>query len=89
MRLKKELTLRRIGSKYMIVDAGDEQVDISSVYTLNKTAAWIWEQAQGTDFEPEELAEKVVAHFEVSLEVALSDVRSLLEIWRKYGLLDA
>lgn len=88
MRLKKDLTLRRIGSKYMIVDAGDEQVDISSVYTLNKTAAWIWTQVQGMDFEPEELAEKLVAHYEVSLEVALADVRALLETWRKYGLLE-
>lgn len=88
MRLKKDLTLRRIGSKYMIVDAGDEQVDISCVYTLNKTAAWIWTQVQGTDFEPEELAEKLVAHYEVSLEVALADVRTLLETWRKYGLLE-
>lgn len=88
MRLKKDLTLRRIGSKYMIVDAGDEQVDISSVYTLNKTAAWIWTQVQGMDFEQEELAEKLVAHYEVSLEVALADVRALLETWRKYGLLE-
>ena len=36
--------LRRIGNQYMIVEACAGNVNMSNVYSLNRTAAWLWEQ---------------------------------------------
>ena len=39
MKLKKNLVLRRVGSKYMIVDLEAETVDFAYVFQMNAVAA--------------------------------------------------
>lgn len=40
---KPHLKLRRIGSRHMIVEASDSCVNLTNVYSLNGTAARLWE----------------------------------------------
>lgn len=49
MKPKSNLRLRKIGRQYMIVNTRQENVDLSDVFTLNETAAGLWQQMiQGT-----------------------------------------
>ena len=49
MKPKSNLRLRKIGRQYMIVNTRQENVDLSDVFTLNETAAGVWQQMiQGT-----------------------------------------
>jgi hypothetical protein len=48
-----------------------------AVFALNRVAAFIWELL-ASPMSPEDLAEKVVAQFEVTAEVARRDTESLL-----------
>ena len=41
--IRKGIQLRKIGNRYMIVDACAGNVNMSKVYSLNQTAAWIWQ----------------------------------------------
>ncbi len=86
MRLKENLKLRKIGNRYMIVEAG-EAVDLTNVYTLNATAAWLWEEAEGRDFTVEELVRKLCARYEVDEQTALADVSGQIAQWEEFGLL--
>ena len=84
MKPKSNLRLRKIGRQYMIVNTRQENVDLSDVFTLNETAAGLWQQMiQGTTA-PEELAEI----YEVDRETALQDVKKQLAQWKAYGLID-
>ena len=40
---KATLKLRKIGGKYMIVETSDSCVNLTNVYSLNETAALLWE----------------------------------------------
>ncbi|MDO4215480.1 MAG: PqqD family peptide modification chaperone, partial [Bacteroidales bacterium] len=44
MRLKKELTLRNVAGEYMILNAEVDVNALTNVYSLNETAAFLWEQ---------------------------------------------
>ncbi|MDE6215495.1 PqqD family protein [Bacteroides sp.] len=85
---KSNLKLRKIGSKYMIVETSDSCVNLTNVYSLNETAALLWEMlCRREGHTVEELAEELCKTYEVEYERALHDVESQLTEWEKMGLL--
>ena len=86
MQLKKNLRLRKVGSKYMIVDTATEQVDMVDVYTLNETAAWLWQTFAERDFTTEEMINALCQEYEVTREQAAADVEALMGEWDSFGL---
>ncbi len=87
MQLKKNLRLRKVGSKYMIVDNSTEQVNMVDVYTMNETAAMLWQRFVEREFTPEEMVEVLCQEYEVTREQALADVEALLGEWNSFGLM--
>lgn len=86
--LKPNLKLRKIGRKHMIVETVDGCVNLTNVYSMNETAAWLWEAiSKGDNRTPEELAESLCKEYAVEPERALHDVKHQLEEWEKMGLL--
>ena len=84
---KKGLSLRKIGKQYLIVDTEHARVNFSRVFTLNETAAWLWEKIGDRPFTPEQLTEWLCQSYEVETETARRDVEQLLDEWKKGGLL--
>lgn len=87
MKLKANLKLRKIGSNHMIVDASTGSANLTNVYTLNATAARMWELAEGHDFTSQQLAEAICCEFDVEPQRALAEVDAQLGEWRKFGLI--
>jgi len=87
MKLREDLTLRKIGNDYMIVDPGQDMVDMSKVYTLNETAAWLWGQLVGKDFNAETIVELLLEYYDVDKETASTDAQNLIEVFTKQGVL--
>ena len=88
MRLKSNLTLRRIGRNYMVVQLSDEGANLTNVYTMNETAAWLWKECGTVDFSQEMLVKRLCEEYEVSEEQAAADVDALVKEWMKYGLVE-
>ncbi|WP_426790078.1 PqqD family protein [Sphingobacterium sp. WOUb80] len=88
MKLRSDLILRTIGSDHLIVDPSQDMVDLSTVYTLNSSAAWLWEELKGKEFNTDTIVELLVENYEVSKEQAQSDTAILLEDFQKQGLLE-
>lgn len=80
--------MRTIGSDHLIVDPSQDMVDLSTVYTLNSSAAWLWEELKGKEFNTDTIVELLVENYEVSKEQAQSDTAILLEDFQKQGLLE-
>lgn len=87
MRINPELKLRKLGSHFMIVDTCADNVNLTNVYVLNSTAAWLWEQVAGIDFSAETLITLLCDNYEVEADRAASDVAALLDRWTEYKLL--
>lgn len=85
---KPDLKLRKIGNRYMIVEASGNCVNLTNVYSLNGTAARLWETlCKGEACTPEELAEALCRTYEVEYHRAYHDVERQLEEWENMGLL--
>ena len=85
MRLRQNLRLRKIGSRHMIVDTGDA-VNLTNVFTLNGTAARLWQLAEAHDYTAEELAHMLCQEYDVDMATALADVQRQLDQWKEFGL---
>ena len=90
MRLKEGLTVRKIGEDYVIVAPEQGMVDLSKVYSLNETAAWLWEKLENTDFELADMMELVRDRYDVesiSTQQLEEDMKDLINFFIQNGLL--
>ena len=78
--------LRHVGDDYIIVEPGQDQIDMSRVYTLNETAAWLWEQLQGKDFTLADVTALLLDRYEVDEQTATQDAAKLIELFQIQGL---
>ncbi len=88
MKLRSDLVLRTIGSDHLIVDPSQDMVDLSTVYTLNSSAAWLWEQLKGKEFNIDDIVELLCENYDVNADQAKSDAEILLQDFQKQGLLE-
>ena len=87
MRIKENLILRRIGSEYIVIVPDRDSVDLTEVYSLNETSAWIWEQVKNEDFTVEKITDLIQERYEVDRETATDDVLAMIDVFRTGGLI--
>lgn len=78
----KEAIWRRIGDTVVVI-----KEDGLSSHVLNKTAAFIWELCDGK-IDVREIARRVHQHFDVSLEIAESDVQRIIKELTTAGIMN-
>ena len=88
MKLRPNFILNRVCGENVILAEGVENIDFSKIISLNDTAAFLWEQALQGPFSDISLAQALVDNYEINEEVALRDVREILQIWKDEGLID-
>lgn len=86
MRAKSNQKLRKVGGRYMLVDVSDNNANVTNVYTLNDTAAFVWTILSTRNADEAEIAADLCDEYEVDPETAIADVRSLIESWLASGL---
>lgn len=70
----------------MIVSTASGNVNMTDVFTLNETAARLWQLMEGKDITPKELVVLLCNEYEVGEEDALKDVEKQLCEWKQSGL---
>lgn len=87
MKANPDLILRKIGRQYMIVSAATGDVNMTDVFTLNESAAILWQYAVGRDFTAADLAACLCDVYAIAPDVARRDVDHILDVWTDYGLI--
>ena len=86
MRIKKGFNLREIMGEFAVIGEGLEQVNFNKIISLNSTAAYIWKEIEGKDFDAEMVAELLLAKYDVERETAISDAAALVHKLAENGL---
>ncbi len=73
---------RRIGDELMIMSAKD-----SALFSLNETAAILWDAADGTRPLADIVARDICPRFEIDADSALRDAHELAEGLARHGIL--
>jgi len=77
------IVTRKTGNEYVLVPITNNIADMHSVYTLNETGAFIWEQINGKR-SVEEIIALLTAEYEIDNKSAEADVFSFIENISKY-----
>jgi hypothetical protein len=74
---------RKTGNEYVLVPVTNNIADMDSVYTLNETGAFIWEQIDGKRT-VKEIIELLIGEYETDIESATEDVFEFIGNMQKY-----
>ncbi|MBQ8047179.1 MAG: PqqD family protein [Prevotella sp.] len=89
MKAKKGFNLRTVCGEQIVVAEGKENIDFTNIISMNESAAYLWRNIQGEDFNEETLAELLVSEYEVDRETALKDSKTLIRQWLDAGIIEA
>lgn len=87
MRIKSGLKLRKVGRQYMIAEQSASRANETNVYTLNATAAYLWERLEGRDFDEDMMGALLCEKYEIDMETATNDAAILIRNWKELGLI--
>ena len=88
MKLKDNLTIRKIGDEYMMVSESGSGLDYTRVISLNKSAAYLVQEALQKEFTMEEWVTLLIDKYNIDKERAETDVKALIDKLAKEGLFD-
>jgi hypothetical protein len=74
---------RKTGDEYVLVPVANNIADMDSVYTINETGAFIWEQIDG-EKTVEEIIAALIAEYDIDNGTASKDVLNFVDNMNKY-----
>ena len=88
MKTKKGFNLRTICGENIIVAEGVENIDFSRIISMNESAAFLWKNIQGTDFDTEKLTKLLLEEYDVDESTASNDAQTLIAKWLEAGIIE-
>lgn len=88
MKTKQGYTLRSLGDESILVpeELGCE-VDFTRMISLNASAAFLWKEVEGKDFDLETLVSILVQEYGIDHDMARHDAEALLQSWQNAGII--
>lgn len=87
MRIKDQISLRKIADEYIMIVGSGDSLDYTAV-SLNDSAAYLIESVRGKDFTLEDWVELLTDRYEVSGEQARADVELLIQMLKEAEIID-
>jgi hypothetical protein len=81
------IVTRKTGNEYVLVPITDNIADMNSVYTLNETGAFIWEQING-ERNLEVIINALIKEYDIDKETAANDVFSFVKNLSNYLIIN-
>ena len=78
-----DIIARRTGDEYVLVPVTDNIADMTSMYTLNETGAFIWDMIDGV-MTAEDIARALALEYNTDLEITRGDVEQYLSDLDQY-----
>jgi hypothetical protein len=81
------IVTRKTGNEYVLVPIANNIADMNSVFTLNETGAFIWEQIDGKK-NVEEIISAVTEEYDIDYENASKDVFLFIDDMKKWLIIN-
>ncbi|MBP5388181.1 MAG: PqqD family protein [Prevotella sp.] len=87
MRARKGFNLREVCGEQIIVAEGKENIDFTSIVSMNESSAFLWRSIQDKEFTVDDLADLLIGEYMIDentpldRETALADAEAVLEKW--------
>lgn len=87
MKIIEGFKLRSLGREFVVIGEGTKQVNFNKMVSLNETAAYLWNELLGKDFDVDMMTRLLLDKYEVSEEVAKTDSENLIKAWKEAELI--
>ena len=88
MKIVEGFRMRPLGKEFIVVGEGIKLVDFNKIISLNETAAYLWKNIEGREFDAPLLASLLEEQYEVDHETALKDSEKIIEDWVAAGIVE-
>ena len=88
MKTKTGFHLRKVCEEYMLIAEGRENIDFSNIISMNESAAFLWQQIEGKEFDAQTLATLLTSEYDVDNDTALKDAETLIQSWLEAGIIE-
>lgn len=88
MHLKEGYILRELGEDAIVIGEG-MSVDFQRLISLNSSAAYLWKQVEGREFDVQTLTELLLDEYEVERAEAEESAADIARAWIEAGLAEA
>lgn len=86
MKRNQAFQLNEVGKEFMVINTQAPSTSLSKIYSLNRSAAWLWKRIGDEDFTEELLVDWLCEEYVLDREVARKDVHNLLMLWIRCGM---
>ncbi|MBO4447527.1 MAG: PqqD family protein [Bacteroidales bacterium] len=78
--------LRPLGAEFIVTGEGIEHVNFNKMISLNESAAYLWREVEGKEFDVQMLADLLVQRYDVGMDRALPDSEAIAKKWIEAGI---
>ncbi len=86
MKTKKGFVLRNVCGENIIVAEGKENIDFTKIISMNETAAYLWKNVEGKEFDSDTLMNLLINEYEVDDATANKDAKNIAKQWIEAGI---
>ena len=88
MKIIEGFRLRDVMGQATVIGEGVNQVNFNKLITLNSSAAFLWKQVEGKEFDDTMLADLLVEEYGIDREIAEKDSKAIAAQWLEVGLVE-
>lgn len=87
MKRSENFVLKELMGNYVLVPVGDAAINLNGVISLNETAKFLWDAAEG-EFELDDLVNAIVREYEVDIQTATNGAEVFLKRMKEEGCIE-
>lgn len=88
MKIVEGFRLRDVMGQATVIGEGVNQVNFNKLITLNSSAAFLWKEIEGKEFEVETLKDLLMDEYGIDAQLAEKDAGSIAAQWADTGLVE-
>ena len=87
MKRNENFVLKELMGSFVLVPVGEAAMNLNGVITLNETAKFLWDTAEG-EFDEQALVDAVIAEYDVDIQTATDGVQVFLKRMKEEGCIE-
>ena len=88
MKIKEQYIVREMAGEHVVIMQGTHGKDLTKIISLNESALYLWQRVEGSDFDPNRVADLLTEYYGIDDQIAQRDAQHWIDKLEECGLLE-